>query len=312
MLEIKLFGTGQAYYCGQTLAGFPNQQCYLLLCYLLLNLHYPHHRERLAAVFWGDYPTYTSRKHLSKALWRLRHALELAGMPADDYLCLNKECVSFVNSSRHWLDIKAFETAITRYQHLAGQALTLEQATKLEEAVDLYVGDLLEGIYEDWCLYDRERLGLLFMDTLCKLMTFHELNGTYEHGLAYGERLLERDITHERVHRQMMRLYWGAGDRGAALAQYKYCVQVLRDELCLAPMDETRNLYEQMTRNQFQPASHFEASPSAAIEPGHSFQQIAEQALQKLSRLQAITEESSAELRHLKRLIKAALSNSKQ
>ena len=53
MLELKLFGTGQVRYFDQSLAGFPNQQGCLLLCYLLLNRHRPHNRERLAAVFWA-------------------------------------------------------------------------------------------------------------------------------------------------------------------------------------------------------------------------------------------------------------------
>jgi len=47
MLEIRLFGTGQAYYFNQDLAGFPKQQAYLLLCYLLLNREHPHAREQL-------------------------------------------------------------------------------------------------------------------------------------------------------------------------------------------------------------------------------------------------------------------------
>ena len=82
MLKLNLFGTGQASYCDRPLAGFPNQQCHLLLCYLLLNRHHPHYRERLAAVFWGDSPTAVARKSLRNALWRLRCALHAAG--ADD------------------------------------------------------------------------------------------------------------------------------------------------------------------------------------------------------------------------------------
>ncbi len=290
----------------KTLVGFPTQQCYLLLCYLLLNRNNPHYRERLAAVFWGDYATHASRKHLSKALWRLRHGLESAGASADDYLCVSKDCIAFVSSSRYWLDIEVFEAKIMSFQNLLAQALTPEQATELAQAVELYAGDLLEGVYEDWCLYDRERLNLLYVDALSKLMAFHVVNGTYECGLAHGERLLAHDNTYERAHRQMMRLYWLAGNRGAALAQYKYCIQILRDELGLAPMDETRCLYEQMVHNQFQLVNPENAAASAPIAPGGSVQQIAEQALQKLAHIQAMTKESSAELQDLKRLISAA------
>jgi DNA-binding SARP family transcriptional activator len=98
MLRLKLFGAGEARYDGRLLAGFPNQQGCLLLCYLVLGRNRPHGRETLAAVFWGDYPTDVSRKHLSQALWRLRHALQSIGAPADDYLLTSKESISFSSS----------------------------------------------------------------------------------------------------------------------------------------------------------------------------------------------------------------------
>lgn len=206
--------------------------------------------------------------------------------------------------ARFSINIFRSTVAVLVYQK---QTLTPEQTTELEAAVELYVGDLLEGIYEDWCLYDRERLGLLYADALSILMTFHERNGTYERGLAYGERLLARNNIHERAHRQMMRLYWLAGDRGAALAQYKLCVQILRDELGLAPLDDTRRLYEQMIQNQFQPGNQGDNVRFTTNGPKQSFKQTAVQALQKLTRLQAITAESSAELQYLKHLLTATL-----
>ena len=152
MLSLQLFGPGRARYNDRPLNGFPNQQCYLLLCYLLLNRYHPHHRERLAAVFWDEYPTATSRKYLRNALWRLRHALLSAGAPVEDYLSISDDSVSFLTSSRYRLDVEAFEMAIARCEDCPGQQLTPEQATHLEGAANLYVGDLLEGVYEDWCL----------------------------------------------------------------------------------------------------------------------------------------------------------------
>jgi DNA-binding SARP family transcriptional activator len=312
MLELQLFGTGRARYCNRPLPGFPNQQSYLLLCYLLLNRPHPHHRERLAALFWSEYPTTTSRKYLRNALWRLRHALQSVGAPADEYLLLSDDSASFLTSSRYWLDVEVFETTITRYQDLSGHELTSEQAAHLDEAVDLYVGDLLEGVYEDWCLYDRERLSLLYLNALGKLMVFHEVNGTYERGLAYGERILACDHTRENVHRQMMRLYWLLGDRNAALAQYKRCVQILREELGIPPMEGTRLLYGQMAHNQFDPTSRpvRQDDPSSImIKSDDSIQPLAEHALQKLQHLQALIEETGIELRHIERLISKSLLN---
>jgi DNA-binding SARP family transcriptional activator len=208
------------------------------------------------------------------------------------------------------LDIEHFETTITRYQDLEGQALTPEQASDLEEAIDLYVGDMLEGVYEDWCLSERERLSLLHLNALTKLVLFHEANGTYERGLAYGERILAYDNTRETVHHSMMRLYWLLGDRSAALAQYKRCVQVLRDELGIPPMPETSLLYQNMVRNQFMPTNRSPApdiSLPGSSQSNESLQLLAAHALQKVSQLQKVIEETNVELQRLEQLISRAL-----
>lgn len=250
MLHIRLFGSGQATLYDQPLTGFPYQQAYLLLCYLLLNRSRPHNRERLAAVFWGDYSTDASRKNLRNVLWRLRHAFQSLGAIADEYVSINEESASFSATNRYWLDVEAFETTVTRCRDVSGQDLTPEQATALEQAVELYTGDLLEGIYDDWCLHDRERLGLLHLGALGKLMAFHEKNGTYERGLLYGQRILERDDTRDKVHRDMMRLYWLMGDRSAALEQYKRCEQIMRETLGIAPTEATQRLYQKIVHQQ--------------------------------------------------------------
>ena len=313
MLQVKLFGTGQATYNGTALAGFPGQQASLLLCYLLLNPH-SHHRERLAAVFWGDHPAHTSRKHLSQTLWRLRHTLQSVDVPVDEYLHISKERISFDIAGDYWLDIQEFESTIIRHQDISGHQLTEDQAVDLEAVASLYVGDLLEGIYEDWCLHDRERLNLLYLDALGKLMIFHERNQTFEQGLACGERIFNCDNTRERVHQQMMRLYWQAGNRSAALAQYKRCVQILREEMGIDPMRETTHLYEQMLHNQFQAEQIWDHQQDTALSPlvrsDESLRLLADQSLRKLSRLQTIIDETSTELRSLERLIRRTLLDS--
>jgi DNA-binding SARP family transcriptional activator len=310
MLDIQLFGTGQARYCDQPLAGFPRQQAHHLLCYLLLNRGRSISREKLAAVFWGDYSTQTSRKYLRNALWRLRQSFQVVGARAEDYLAICDEGVSFVTTSVYRLDIETFEEAISGFHDRPGENLTAEQAALLEKAVELYTGDLLQGIYEDWCLYDRERLGLLLLNALSKLMEFHTLNGAYERGITYGERILARDNTREKVHRRLMRLHWLAGNRNAALTQYKRCAQLLREELGIRPMKRTRFLYELMLHNRFNPhvwAKTGQSRPPNIYQSDDSLLSLAEHALQKLQHLQAMIEETSAELRHVERLIAKAL-----
>jgi len=317
ILKGNFFGTGQASLEGHPLASFPSQQPHLLLCYLLLNSKYPHLRDQLASVFWGEYSTQASRKYLRNGLWKLRQMFEVAQTSLDDYLFVSDESVTFIRSSPYWLDVEAFEMTMEACQDMPGYALTPEQACEMRAAVELYSGDLLEGADYDWCIYERERLSLLYLDALSKLMAYHEVQGSWERGIAYGERILSRDNTREKIHLQMMRLYWQSGNRSAALAQYKRCVQILREELGIAPLQETTAVYQQMIHNQYSPEVQRMGSKGALNgrndKPGVSdqgLQALAEKALQRVQILQRMLEETNSELRQIETLIHSNLLNS--
>ena len=310
MLRVVLFGAGQAAFCGRSLVGFPGQQHFRLLCYLLLNRDSPQPRERLAALFWSDYPTAKSRTYLRNALWRLRQGLQTVGLLADDCLRIDDETIAFHPTSDFYLDIQQFEVSVARHLDLPGGELSAQQASCLEEAVDLYAGDLLEGIYDDWCLYDRERFRLMYLHALGKLLAYHERNESYQRGLDYGKRILARDPTRERVHRQVMRLYWLSGNQHDAIAQYNLCAQTLREELGIPPMAKTRLLHRQMVRNQFDPVawSVQTRTPQVHLDTAdESLQTLAQRVLERLQHLQAMTEETGSELTHIQRLIRKVL-----
>lgn len=311
MLSVNLFGVGQARYFDRPLPGFPTQQPCLLLCHLLINRTYPHNREHLAAVFWGDMPSLAARKSLRNSLWRLRQIFQSVGAPPDEFLFITEESISFINQSNHRLDVEIFEKTLHSFQDIPARSLSPDQAFALEEAAKIYIGDLLGSVYEDWVLYERERLRILYLSALNKLMIYHGIKGNYDRGLTYGEQILAHDNTREKVHRQMMWLYYLQGDRNAALAQFKRCRQILREELGVQPMDETGQLYEQMLHNQFCPKGWPEESEQAfhvASAQDHTLRTMVEESLQKLNALQAINDQTSAELRLLERLFKETLS----
>jgi DNA-binding SARP family transcriptional activator len=319
MLQIKLFGPGQATYFGRPLAAFPSQQPYQLLCYLLIQARYPVLRDQIAAVFWGEISTSSALKNLRNALWKLRQFFAQTGADLDTYLLVSDSSVMIRRTSPYWLDVEVFEAAVQSCQTIPGQDLHADQAALLAEAVALYSGDLMEGNYCDWCLYERERLSMLYLSALARLASFYEFCGDWAQGLQYGERILARDNTRERIHLQMMRLYWMAGDRDAALAQYKRCCEILRDELGVAPMRETAQVFQQMAHGQYMPSLATRlVNPGLETGVQHKLleiregglQDLAEKTLQRVHYLQTLLEDTRTELSYIESLINRELLNS--
>lgn len=246
-LHVFLFGKFSAHYGQDPLPGLEALKVQELLCYLLLYRDRPHAREALAGLLWGEKSADQSRSYLRKTLWQLQTALHDQRDPLDgEILLVEPGWVQLCSHAGLQLDVAALEESFNLVYRVPGRQLDLHEVEILCAAAALYRGDLLEGWYTDWCLYERERLQYMYLSIVDKLMDFCEARQKYESGLLYGTQILRYDRARERTHRCLMRLYCLAGDRTAALRQYEQCVAALSEELGVRPAQSTIDLYEQI------------------------------------------------------------------
>jgi DNA-binding SARP family transcriptional activator len=266
--SIRLFGKFRIESQAQPRAELEAGKAQELLSYLLVHRDRPHARETLAGLLWSDATAERSKKYLRQALWQLQCALDSQGADAQ-FLAAEHDWVQLVVGDQLWLDVAVFEEACAQSQGVRGRELDAERARLLREACALYRGDLLEGWYQDWCLFERERLQNVYLTLLDKLLGHAAAHGDYEAGQVYGARLLRHDRAHERTHRQLMRLHYRAGDRTAAIRQYESCRDALREELDVKPDRRTHALYEQIRADRLDdpPAPRGPAAPDNASAP---------------------------------------------
>ncbi len=108
----------------------------------------------------------------------------------------------------------------------------------------LYRGDLLEGVYDDWALPERERLRERFLRALGRLADLTMSRGDYEAALGHARRLAQHDPMREEAHQRVMRLAVLLGRHNEAIRQYELCRRILADELGQQPSLVTRQIYE--------------------------------------------------------------------
>ena len=246
-----------------------------LLAYLLLQRHKVHSREILADMFWGEHSQQKARGSLNTALWKLKKALEPEGIPAGTYLKNSHSGeIGFNKDSQYWLDVEIFERGINQILTLPFQTIEESHLVDLNKVLGLYKGDLLEGLYEDWALRERERLRALYLRSLIYLLQFYDFHRAYEKAISYGQRILDLDPLREEIHREMIRLYWENGQRAMAARQYEICRTTLDKELGITPMEDTQRLYTQILTRMDGDSSVMISSKQANIE--QAFQQIRE------------------------------------
>lgn len=294
-LHVHLFGNVQVRREGQSLPAKTTRSVQGLLAFLLLHRHRSHPREVLAGQFWGEFSQERARNALNTALWRLRRVLEPEGIPGGTYILTSSTGqIGFNCQSSYWLDMAAFEEQVRPLLAKPVEATETTDAQALEEAIQLYTGDLLEGFSDDWALQERERLRLLHLDCLRHLMGYHRQHGAYQQSLAYGQQILNHDPLREDVHRAMMRLYVESGQRALAVQQYQALCQILSAELGIPPMEETRALHSRIV---------LEAGHPTLLSAGASQMALLQQALQQLQRATQTLGAAHEQLRQATELI---------
>jgi len=194
-----------------------------LLAALLLR-PYPQRRERLVGLLFPDVLERKGRQRLSHLLWLLRQWLpELTLETSSQEICLPPET--------RWLDVEAF-----------WQVALEDNLDQWREALALYRGDLLEGVYDDWLLEERETLYLQYIRLSHRACDELLRRGHFKEALPLAERLVQREPYDEQALRTLMQAYRAVGRRGAALAAYERFVSAAADELGAEPEPATQAL----------------------------------------------------------------------
>ena len=267
ILQVGLFGGVRATHNNWTTEIQLTRENQGLLAYLLLQRHRFHSRETLAGMFWGEHNQQKARGSLNTALWKLKKALEPEGIPTGTYL-KNSHAgeVGFNKESQYWLDVEVFERGIDQILVRPFEEVKESQLAELDKVLRLYRGDLLEGLYSDWALRERERLRSLYLRSLAYLLQFHGLHKDYEKAIAYGQQILHLDPLREEIHREVMKLYLVNGQRALAVRQYEICRSTLSQELGISPMEDTQALYAQIVTNSDESSSPMILANQSAIE----------------------------------------------
>lgn len=195
-----------------------------LLAYLALSGERPS-RDWLAAFLWPEYDDNRAKAALRRTLSALKSAVGAAAISA------NRETIG-LEANAVWCDATAFRQAL--------------QQGDVSAAVTLYRDDFLAGFslrdsipFDDWQLQQQESLRRELTQALAQLTQ----TTTGETAVAYARRWCQMDPLREEAHRALMRLLSENGRSAAALVQYRECVRILDDELGVAPLPETTNLY---------------------------------------------------------------------
>ena len=252
MLDINLLGQPEVSISGRPVV-VDTRKAIALLAYLVVEKSAS--RDTLAGLFWADASQERARATLRRTLSALK------GATGTDLIEADRNLVTLVGEVSSDLDILERELGATGEHGHDPRDVCDRCIPHLRRATGLYRGDFLAGFsvkaspeFDDWVRSVAESTRIQIGEAFNRLGTALAAAGEYPAAINAVTQWIELDPLHEPAHRFLMLLHAWAGDRPGAIEAYRNCVTILDQELGVAPLEETTELYEAILDEDLPPA----------------------------------------------------------
>ncbi|HZO73749.1 MAG TPA: DUF6788 family protein [Ktedonobacteraceae bacterium] len=225
-------------------SAWQHQRVRSLLCSLVSSNGRKLGREQIMDALWPDLDMETAASRLDRAVYSLRQIFEPSRgrLATSPLLLTEREMIVLAEHPQVWIDSDVFDQLLVQ-AHAAPDPGEKERL--LEEAATLYGGDFLpEERKLEATLARRDALRRSWIGLLLDLADLRIAREALNSAIDPLDRLMSIDPTNEAAVQRLISLLAQLGRRGEALRAYKRLATVLQQEYRIAPLPETRALYE--------------------------------------------------------------------
>jgi LuxR family transcriptional regulator, maltose regulon positive regulatory protein len=218
-LRARLFGRFEVFSNDEALSLGRNGKALAILKYLLANRARPVSRDHLMGWLWPESNLKKARWSLNSAIYALRKLLGDCPSPAaGNYVLLEDGNYRLCSDVQVITDVAKFDARYEEGRRLDKEDRRREAVAEYEKAIQLYRGEyLVEDLYEDWTMIERERLIHAYIDMLIRLAVHYYETGRFQESIRACYCILQKDRCHEESYRLLRRCYVNLGLRGRAL-----------------------------------------------------------------------------------------------
>jgi DNA-binding SARP family transcriptional activator len=233
-LEVYGFGTGHVYMNGLPIETWDGPLPRNLFFYFID--HPMITRDEIFDTFWPGLATKeaTNVFHVTKRKVSERLGYELTSYSGGFYRPSDQIQIHY--------DVKNFETEVA-----TGIESGKESIETYYRAIRLYRTEFLHTTEMPWIDERREHLRLTYASALIAVGRIYKSLNETEKAISFYLRALREVPQREDIHRDVMTIYEGRGERDKAIVQYKALKDILKRSLGIAPSSATRTLYNMLT-----------------------------------------------------------------
>lgn len=217
-----------------------------ILCFIASRKHRRVSKDLIIDTFWGEADFDAVEKNFHPTVSHIRKALNSKQALKQNFLLYRDGDYQLSPDFTYLIDTEEFDR-LQAEGDAARKSGDMEAFTeRYESALALYRGEFMQGIYEDWVEEDRSHYReqrLRMMETLASVALQKE---AWTKTLDLAQEILRDDPFREDMHCTIMRAHAGLGNRGAVKEQYEKLKRLLRDELGVEPVTETKKVFREL------------------------------------------------------------------
>jgi|CXWL01.1.fsa_nt_gi ATP/maltotriose-dependent transcriptional regulator MalT/DNA-binding SARP family transcriptional activator len=219
-----------------------------IFCYIATRKHRRVPKDVLIEAFWGNEEFDAIEKNFHPTISHIRKALNSRQALKQNFIVFRDGAYQLNPEFSYSIDTEDFIEFIAAAETAKRDKNNEELRKNLESAYDLYRGDFMEGLYEDWAEEQRPFYQDQFSRVLNALAKLSVSEKRWTDALKFAGQILTIDPYREDLHRLTMKVLAAQGKPAAVKKHYEDMKELLKQDLGIEAAEETRRLVNDLLK----------------------------------------------------------------
>ena len=219
-----------------------SRQLRTILKILIIQRGKPVPASQIIEKIWPEKDPELAPQHLYVRISQIRKILKKSGLQdciqtvPGGYIFQCDPTLEENGDHSFWIDVDEFENEADQGREKLEKKAFNQAINHFKKSINLYRADfLIEDLYEDWTISERERLRDRHLMVLTEMAEAYAQTGRYRHAIDVCQRVLSVDPCRESTFVQLMFYYYHLGERSKSLEVFEKCKKVLSQEMDVSP-----------------------------------------------------------------------------
>jgi LuxR family transcriptional regulator, maltose regulon positive regulatory protein len=219
-----------------------------IFCYIATSKNRRVLKEVLIEAFWRDEDFETVEKNFHPTISHIRKALNSRQPFKQNFLMFRDGAYQLNSELSYSIDTEDFERWIVEAEKAKREQDVAHQRASLESAHQIYRGDFMSGVYEDWAEERRQFYSEQSARVVAALAKVSLSEKHWADALKYAGEALAGDPFREDMHRLTMKAFAAQGKPASVKKHFEKMKKNLHLELGIEPAEETKRLFAELIK----------------------------------------------------------------